>query len=71
MQELKIADITIEMEPKFVSYMCPYCGEVVEIDYDDFEDEMPEYWGDWCGKRVTCEECGRDFMVQSVEVDQC
>lgn len=70
MQELKEADITIETTPKYVKYECPYCGEEVEIDYDDFEDEMPDdYWGDWCGERVTCEKCGRDFEINGVEVD--
>lgn len=69
MQELKEADILIETTPKYVKYECPYCGEEVEIDYDEFEDEMPKYWGEWDGEYVTCEECGRDFVVQSVEVD--
>lgn len=70
MQELKIADITIEMEPKYVRYTCPYCGEEVELDYDEFEDEMPyKYWGDWDGEHVTCGECGREFKIHGVEVD--
>lgn len=70
MQKLKGADITIGTIPRYVKYECPYCGEEVELDYNYFEDDMPyKYWGDWHGERVTCEECGREFKIHSVEVD--
>lgn len=70
MKGLKTADITIGTVPAYVRYECPYCGEKVELAYDYFEDDMPDdYWGDWHGERVTCEECGREFEIQSVEVD--
>lgn len=50
MQELKKADITIEMTPKYVKYECPHCGREVEVSYSDFEDERTsDYWPEWEG----------------------
>lgn len=70
MQELERADITIVQVPKYVIYKCPYCGEEIEVDFDDFyDDRMSEYWPDWEGDTVICDECGADFEIGSVEVD--
>ena len=70
MQELERADITIVEVPKYVIYKCPYCGEEIEVDFDDFyDDRMSEYWPDWEGDTVICDECGANFEIWSVEVD--
>lgn len=70
MQELKKADIRIEMVPKYVIYECPHCGNEVEADYSDFEDErMSDYWTEWEGDTVICNECGAEFEIGNVEVD--
>ena len=70
MQELKKADITIEMAPKYVEYECPHCGREVEVSYSDFEDERTsDYWPEWEGDTVICDECGAEFRIDKVEVD--
>lgn len=70
MQESKKTDITIEMVPKYVKYECPHCGNEVEVDYSDFEDDrMSDYWPDWEGDTVICDECGAEFAIGNVEVD--
>lgn len=70
MQELEKVDVTIVQTPKYVRYECPYCGEEVEVDYDDFNDDrIDDYWPDWEGDTVICDECGAEFKIGSVEVD--
>lgn len=70
MQELKKADITIEMVPRYVKYKCPHCGNEVDVDYSDFEDDrVNNYWADWKGDTVICDECGDEFEIGNVEVD--
>lgn len=36
MKELKKSEVTIVRVPEYVTYECPYCGEEIEIDYDNF-----------------------------------
>lgn len=70
MEELKKSDITIVMVPRYVKYECPHCGNEVEVSYSDFEDERTsDYWGDWEGDAVICDECGAEFRIDKVEVD--
>lgn len=70
MQELKEVGITIVQIPKYVTYECPYCGIKVDVDYDDFEDDrMTNYWLEWKGDTVICDECEREFQIGNVEVD--
>lgn len=70
MQELKEVGITIVQIPKYVTYECPYCGSEVDVDYDDFEDDrMTNYWPEWKGDTVICDECGKKFQIGNVEVD--
>ena len=45
MQELEKANILIAQKPDYVKYTCPKCGEEIEIDYDDFNDDrIDDYW---------------------------
>lgn len=70
MRELKKADITIAMAPKYVNYECPHCGREVAVTYSDFRDErISDYWLDWEGDTAICDECGAEFKIGSVEVD--
>ena len=70
MQELKQAEVTIAQVPRYVIYKCPYCGEEVEVDFDDFyDDRMSDCWPEWAGDTVICDECGAEFVIGSVEVD--
>ena len=70
MQELEKVEVTVVQVPKYVEYECPYCGNEIEIDYDEFKDErMCDFWTEWEGDTVICNECGADFTIGSVEVD--
>ena len=70
MKNLEKADVTIVQTPEYVSYKCPHCGEEVEVDYDDFNDErIDNYWSDWEGDTVICDECGAEFEIGNVEVE--
>ena len=68
MKELKKADITIELAPKYVKYECPHCGTEVKVSYNDFEDDrMSKYWLEWKEDTVICDECGSEFQIGKVE----
>lgn len=70
MQRLKKVDIVIEMVPRYVKYKCPHCGNEVDVDYDDFEDDRASnYWPEWEGDTAICDECGAEFEIGNVEVD--
>ena len=70
MQELGKVDIVIEMVPRYVKYKCPHCENEISVDYDDFEDDRAsDYWADWKGDTVICDECGDEFEIGNVEVD--
>lgn len=70
MQEIEKVEVTIVQIPEYVRYKCPHCGEEVEVDYDDFNDDrIDDYWPDWEGDTVICDECGAEFVIGSVEVD--
>ena len=59
MQELKEVEVTVVQVPKYVKY-----------DYDDFNDDrMSDYWPEWEGDTVICDECGSEFAIGNVEVD--
>ena len=52
------------------TWICPNCGEKYEVDYDDFNDDrIDDYWPDWEGDTVICDECGAEFVIGNVEVD--
>ena len=70
MQELKKVGITIVQVPQYVMYECPHCGNEIEVDFDDFEDDRAgDYWPEWVGDTVICDECGEEFQIENVEVD--
>ena len=37
---MKNVNITIVQQPVEIEFECPYCGEFVTIDYDDFIDDI-------------------------------
>ena len=70
MQELKKVEVTVVQVPKYVKYECPHCGNKVEVSYSDFEDERTsDYWPEWEGDTVICDDCGAEFEIENVEVD--
>ena len=70
MQELEKANILIVQKPDYVKYTCPKCGEEIKVDYDDFSDDrIDDYWPEWEGDTVICDECGAEFRIDEVEVD--
>lgn len=70
MNELKKSEVTIVQVPQYVIYTCPYCGEEVEVDFDDFyEDRISEYWPEWEGDTAICDKCGSVFVIGDVELD--
>lgn len=70
MQELKKAEVTVVQVPKYVKYECPNCGREVAVIYSDFRDErISDYWLDWEGDTVICDECGAEFRIDKVEAD--
>lgn len=66
----KTINIEVETVPKWIRFNCPYCLEDIEIDYDEFEDDMPtNYWGDWEGNEVECPTCGHKLKINCVDYD--
>ena len=63
----KKADIRVIKEPTFVKYTCPYCGFVIDIDYDEFESYMIKEAPYWQGEEFICDECGEDIEVADIE----
>lgn len=58
------------LRPAYVKYTCPYCGEEVEIDYDDFSHDMAEeHWKDWIGYSIFCESCGEEVGIGSFKYE--
>ena len=70
MQELKKVGITIVQVPEYVTYECPHCGNEIEVDFNDFEDDRTgDCWLEWVGDTVIRDECGEKFQIENVEVD--
>ena len=61
-----ITDFYIVSAPVKISFLCPYCGERVEIKWVDIN--PPEYWSDvW--DNVECPECGKEVELGDWEYD--
>lgn len=64
---MKNVNITIVQRPVEIEFECPYCGEFVTIDYDDFIDDIGhEYPPKWYGSNVCCPECFSDLSIGDV-----
>lgn len=64
------SDLEIIFEPSYVKTYCPYCDSEIEINYEEFEQDMySRYWGDWEGELVYCEDCGSYFKIDNVVYD--
>ena len=60
-------DITVIQKPTDVGFVCPYCGEDIEMDYEEFGDLMcTDYYGDWEFEEFCCPECGEILEVDTV-----
>ena len=59
-----LTDITIFSKPTSVSYKCPHCKEIVEIDYKDFENLIALSEHSWEEEEeFCCPECGGDVEI--------
>lgn len=61
-------DFTIVKLPHHISLNCPFCGEDIQIDWDD----VPSTYEDWNaikGKYVECPECKNDIKLGDFDVD--
>ena len=66
-KECKVT-VQVNTRPTSVSYNCPNCEEDIEIDYNDFENEVGEYC-DWCYSKIRCPECDSELEVDGSEWD--
>lgn len=63
-------DITIVQVPEYIIFDCPYCGEEVEVDYDDFQcDMMDNNPGNWGYESFLCPKCHEELEVGDVDWD--
>ena len=53
---------------------CPYCKELIELTNNNDDDAylsksvFSNKWDELIGKKVECDDCGKDFLIESVEV---
>ena len=67
---VKSTQLTIISEPVYVKMDCPYCESEIEIEYNEFSSSMySDYWGDWEGELIYCEECEEYFKIGNVNYD--
>ena len=59
-------DFTIRSVPYSINFECPYCGEEVEINWNDVN--VPENWSDYWDD-IVCPECGKTIKLGNWEYD--
>ena len=80
MKRFSPEELMVKMKPALITrkalilssglVRCFQCGEEIEVDYDDFNDDrIDDYWPEWEGDTVICDECGAEFRIDKVEVD--
>lgn len=61
------SDLEIIYEPSYVKTYCPHCDSEIEVEYSEFTRSMSsDYWGDWEGELIYCEECENYFEIDNV-----
>ena len=63
---LKETDYMILSAPKDVKFICPYCKEEVQVEFEKL-DYLTEVWDD--GALVDCPECGKEVKLCGWEYD--
>ncbi|NFO86484.1 hypothetical protein FDC58_10520 [Clostridium botulinum] len=63
------ADIRIISEPVWVKFDCPFCGEEIEMLYDDFNDLIGCEVCDWEYSNFECPKCSKKIEIDDVEWD--
>ncbi len=56
--------VTIIQTPSSISYTCPYCGERVIEDFEDFLCNQGLSWidfPDWAYNPIKCSKCGEEI----------
>lgn len=61
-------DISIRQTPVSANYECPHCEEEIEIDYQDFCNDVGEQC-DWQYTDIECPNCGKTIEIDSVDWD--
>lgn len=59
-------DYVINSKPDSISLECPYCGEEIEIPFNEVNFKT-DYWGD--GGYCTCPECEKEIEIGDYEYD--
>lgn len=59
-------DYTIISKPVYIKFECPYCGEEIEVPFEEV-DYKTDYWGD--GARVDCPNCDKEVELNNYEYD--
>ena len=73
-EDSKKTHYTIIRVPDCVTFECPYCNWEHEIDWKDFGEYFDgdveyEKWTGVCFEPFTCDECGKIFRLEGVEID--
>jgi len=62
------ADISVRQKPVSVVIECPHCDEEIEIDYQDFINQLGEPC-DWSYSKIACPRCDKEIEIDNVEWD--
>ena len=63
-------ELTIIQAPVEVKFDCPFCVCVIEIDYEEFCDDMMNYYPfDWENETIKCTNCHKEVVIGNIEWD--
>ena len=63
-------ELTIIQAPVKVKFDCPFCECEIEIDYEEFcDDMMNDYPGDWEMETIKCTNCHKEVVIGNIEWD--
>ena len=63
-------ELTIIQAPVEVKFDCPFCECEIEIDYEEFcDDMMNDYPWDWEMKTIKCTNCHKEVVIGNIEWD--
>lgn len=66
--EQKEVEFTIVKNPTQVTLECPFCGEEIEIEWEDFEYNNMN-WANIRGEKIECPECNEYIKLGDFDVD--
>ena len=63
-------ELTIIQAPVEVKFDCPFCACEIEIDYEEFcDDMMNDYPGDLEMETIKCTNCHKEVVIGNIEWD--